>query len=95
MAIKSSTPLLYVQQSLTTVANLTTPPAAATYALLIPESQAIRWRDDGTDPTAAIGMPISAGQSFVYDGDVTKIRVVSQTGTASLNIAYYVARRGL
>lgn len=93
MAIKSSTPLGYQQQAVTAAANLTSAPAAANYALLLPETNGIRWRDDGTDPTAAIGMPISAGQSFVYDGDVSKLRVISQTGTATLNIAYFAARR--
>lgn len=93
MAIKSSASAgAYQQMSVTTVVNLTTVPAQATYALISPETNGIRWRDDGTDPTAAIGMPVAAGSTLTYDGDPTKIRIVSQSGTSTVNVSYFVAR---
>lgn len=66
-----------------------TVPAEAQYAVIVPDTQAVRWRDDGTAPTAAIGMPVAAGQPFTFDGDLTTIRFIRQAAGAILNVAYY------
>lgn len=58
-------------------------------ALITPEGQAVRWRDDGTNPTASVGMPLAAGVTLQYDGDLTQIRFIEQLGGAKLNITYY------
>jgi hypothetical protein len=58
-------------------------------ALITPESQAVRWRDDNTAPTAGVGMPLAAGVTLQYDGDLTKIQFIEQTASAKLNISYY------
>jgi hypothetical protein len=58
-------------------------------ALITPESQAVRWRDDGTAPTAAIGMPLAAGVTLQYDGDLNKIKFIEQLASAKINISYY------
>lgn len=58
-------------------------------AIITPETQAVRWRDDGVAPTAAIGMPLAVGVTLQYDGDITKIRFIEQTASAKLNITYY------
>lgn len=60
-----------------------------TFALITPETQGVRWRDDGTDPTSTVGMPLAAGVTLQYDGDLNKIRFIEQTGSAKLNISYY------
>jgi len=60
-----------------------------TIAIIIPETQAVRWRDDGTDPTSTVGMPLAAGVALQYDGDLTKIRFIESTAGAKLNISYY------
>jgi len=60
-----------------------------TFALIVAEGQAVRWRDDGTAPTASVGMPLSIGVPFQYDGDLTKIRFIEQVAGAKLNISYY------
>jgi hypothetical protein len=59
-------------------------------AIITPESQAVRWRDDGVAPTASVGMPLAAGVTLQYDGDITKIRFIEQTAGAKLNVTYYV-----
>ena len=64
----------------------------AQLALLVIETQAIRWRDDGTSPTAASGTPLAAGASMLYDGDLRTIRIMSQAGTAVVHVNYYRAR---
>ena len=60
-----------------------------TVAIIIPETQAVRWRDDGTDPTSTVGMPLAAGVALQYDGDLSKIRFIESTAGAKLNISYY------
>lgn len=92
MPLPSSAPAGYVQQSVTTAAALSTIPAQATFALINVESGAIRWRDDGTNPTASVGTPLSAGQTLTYDGSLAALKVVSQSGTSVLSVAYYVSR---
>jgi hypothetical protein len=64
--------------------------AKPTLAVIIPEAQAVRWRDDGTAPTASVGMPLAVSQPLHYDGDLTKIRFIEQVSGAKINIAYYV-----
>lgn len=59
------------------------------FALIIAETQGVRWRDDGTAPTASVGMPLSPGIPFQYDGDLNKIRFIEQAASAKLNISYY------
>ena len=58
-------------------------------AMITPETQGVRWRDDDTDPTASVGMPLAAGTTLQYDGDLTKIKFIEQLAGAKLNISYY------
>lgn len=62
---------------------------APTRCLIVPEAQAVRWRDDGTDPTATIGQPLAAGAELRYDGNLKAIKFFEQTAGAILNITYY------
>jgi hypothetical protein len=90
MGLKSTTVCLGYQQiaSLSSSTALTVP-SGATLAVITPESQAIRWRDDGTAPTSAIGMPLPLFTVLSYDGDLQKIRFIEQAASAKLNISYY------
>lgn len=58
-------------------------------AIIVAETQAVRWRDDDTNPTTTVGMPLATGVAFVYDGDLTKIKFIEQTAGAILNVSYY------
>lgn len=90
MGLKSTTVCLGYQQitSLSSAAGLT-PPQGATMALIVSETQGVRWRDDGTDPTASVGMPIAANAYLNYDGDLKRIKFIEQTASAKLNVSYY------
>ena len=90
MGLKSTTVCLGYQQitSLSSAAGLT-PPQGATLALIVPESQNVRWRDDGTNPTASVGMPIFVGASLSYDGDFNKIKFIEEAASSKLNVSYY------
>jgi hypothetical protein len=59
------------------------------FALISCEAAAVRWRDDGEAPTASVGMPLAAGVTLQYDGDISRIRFIQQTPGAKLNISYY------
>lgn len=98
MTLKAVTSCLGYQQitSLSAAGALTVPTVdpsgnkqQPTFALIIAETQAVRWRDDGTAPTASVGMPLAVGVPLQYDGDLTKIRFIEQTASAKLNISYY------
>lgn len=98
--LKAITSCLGYQQitSLSAASGLTVPTrdpstgltVKANFALITPETNAVRWRDDGTAPTASVGMPLAAGVTLQYDGDLSKIKFIEQTASAVLNISYYV-----
>lgn len=98
LTLKAITTRLGYQQitSLSSAASLTVPQTdlnglacKPTLAIITAETQAVRWRDDDTAPTASVGMPLAAGATLQYDGDLTKIRFIEQTASAKLNISYY------
>jgi hypothetical protein len=71
-----------------TLQSLTIPPNGR-WAIIIPSTNAVRYRDDGTNPTATVGMPIAVGQPLEYSGDLTTFKVIPQSGSATLDIVYY------
>lgn len=85
----TSTPLGYQQITSLTTAQLLTVPPGATYAVIVPDTQAVRYRDDGTPPTASIGMPIPIGTQITYSGNLAAIQFIQQTASAVLNVSYY------
>ena len=90
MGLKSTTVCLGYQQitSLSAATGLTVP-TGTTLAIIIPESQAVRWRDDGVNPTSAVGMPVPISTVLSYDGDLQRIRFIEQAASAKLNVSYY------
>lgn len=90
-----SKPLGYQQIADLSAAEGLAPPAGASFAVVNPESQAVRWRDDGTPPTASVGMLIPVDGEFTYQGDLTKIKFIQAASGAKLNVSYYAATGGL
>ena len=90
MGLKYTTNCLGYQQitSLSASTGLTVP-AGATRAIIIAESQGVRWRDDGTAPTASIGMVLPVLVTLSYDGDLSRIQFIQQAASATLNVSYY------
>lgn len=69
-----------------------TVPTRAVRAIIGVQAQSIRWRDDGTDPTASVGMLQKADTFFELHGAKSMeafeaIRVDGSDGV--LNISYY------
>ncbi len=82
-------PLGYQQISVLTGAVGLTVPTGARCAIIVAEAQAVRWRDDGTNPTATVGMSLAVGTILEYAGDLSAIKFIEATASAKLNIAYY------
>lgn len=87
-------PLGYCQLATLTASTLLSScsggiPTGATAAYIQAEAQAVRYRDDGTAPTASVGMPIASGGSIYYAGTLTAVRVIEQTASAKLNVLFY------
>jgi hypothetical protein len=91
MGLKTTTSCLGYQQitSTGTAVGLTVP-SGANFAMILCEAQAVRWRDDGVDPTTTVGMPLSTGVDFSYDGDLNRIKFIAAVAGAIINISYYV-----
>lgn len=66
-----------------------TVPTNALIAVLQAEAQIVRFRDDGTSPTAAIGMQLLVGIPYFYTGALADIEFLEETATAKLNVTYY------
>jgi hypothetical protein len=64
-------------------------PSGTTKLLIQCAAQAIRWRDDGTAPTAAVGYPLATGVDLVFTGDFTRLRLIAQVAGAVVNLVAY------
>jgi len=66
-----------------------TVPSGATIAIIKPEAQAVRWRDDGTSPTSSVGQPLATTEELYYDVNLAAIEFIEQSASAKLNVTYY------
>lgn len=70
-----------------------TVPIGAAFAVISIETEAVRYRDDGVDPTASDGvlLPVSTTEPWVYPlpGGLKVIKFIATSSSATLNIAYY------
>lgn len=64
-------------------------PQGANSALIYIEAQGVRWRDDNTAPTSSVGMPVAAGQDFLYIGNIPQLQFIGQVSGATVNVTYY------
>lgn len=87
---KSERALGYQQiTSLAAAAGLTVP-AGTSFCMVTPETQAVRWRDDGTDPTATAGYPLAVGSELRYTAaQLGALKFIEQTASAKINVCYY------
>lgn len=66
-----------------------TVPASTCMALINIEAQAVRWRDDGTNPTTTVGMNQAVGSTLEFYGDFGRIKFIETTAGTIINVAYY------
>ena len=80
----------YQQLTVSTAAVALTIPSGARYALLkLDSANLARWRDDGTDPTATVGMPMDQADEFWYTGKLASLLFFEDNAGAILNVSYY------
>jgi hypothetical protein len=55
------------------------------------EGQVVRWRDDGTNPTAALGlrMAITGVNPFCYHGDPGRLRFLGEAAGGKVNLSFF------
>ena len=73
---------------LSTVKSLTVPGGVRTVMLKC-ETQPVRWRDDGTDPTTTDGFLLDAGEEFMYTGKPQKLRFIETVPGSVLHANFY------
>lgn len=79
-------------QQMTSLAAATAPtvPVGTTMMLVMVEGQDVRWRDDGTAPTATVGMLVTVGQTLQYDaGQLAVLKFIEVAASAKCNLSYY------
>lgn len=85
-------PLGYQQITVSTSALPLTVPAGAQRAVVVVEAQPLRYRDDGTAPTASVGMLCVAATRFDIESReaLLAFRAIRSGGTDSvLSVSYY------
>lgn len=82
-------PLGYQQIGTVSSAIGLTVPMGALVALIQAESQDVRWRDDGTNPTSTSGMTIAAGTILPYTGNLSAIKFIEAAASAKVSVSYY------
>ncbi len=65
------------------------PPPDARVAVIQAVTQNVRWRDDGTVPTATIGMQLAAGRDMLFTANLATLQLIEETPSAEVNVAYY------
>ena len=83
------TPLGYQALAPTTATSLTVPKGAK-HALITAEVQAVRFTDDGTTPTLAIGLLLKVTDPpLFYAGDLHAVRVMNAVAGGLVKVLYY------
>lgn len=77
--------------SFSTVQTLIVPDGCY-FALIQPETNDVRVRDDGVAPTATVGQRLYVGQMFKYTGGpagLKALQIIPTTASAVVNVLYY------
>ena len=74
--------------------GLTVPNLRTNYCIIDVRDQDVRWRSDGTDPTASVGGYLEAGSQYEHAGNLDDLRFIEVVAGAELNITYYFRTGG-
>jgi hypothetical protein len=69
-----------------------TVPLGTTVAIIQATTAPVRWRADGVDPTAAVGMLIADGGEILYSASeeaLAALRFIRTSAGAILNVSYF------
>jgi hypothetical protein len=84
-------PVSYQQLTVSGTAVALTVPNNANKAMIMLETDDIRWRDDGTAPSSTVGMYLYTGSTLQLNSltSLNNFRAIRVNGDATLNISYY------
>lgn len=86
-------PCGYWQATVTTLTAVSIPAACGSnpsLAVIKAEAQALRYRDDGTAPTATVGQPIATSDIPIqYEGTISALQFIAQTSGGIVDILFY------
>lgn len=74
--------------SLSAAVGLTVP-NEANYVLIDIEDQDVRYRADGSDPTASVGGLLKVGAQYEYVGNLGMLKFIETTPSAKINVSYF------
>ena len=87
---------LYEKITVTTGAAVafTNVPPRCKEVLVYVESNALRYRTDGTDPTAANGIPVAADSNFTVTGweNISRFKAIAVSATGYLSVEYKIGK---
>lgn len=72
-------------------------PQGASYAKIVVETNAVRWRDDGTAATSSVGMLQSASTNnefeLVSPEQIRQLSIIRNSSDSVISVAYYGAKQ--
>lgn len=87
---RAPVPLAYQQIVGLAASTALTVPDGTAFAEVSVSGQSVRWRADGTTPTAAIGMPLPVGTTRQFFlSSLALIRFIETAASATLDITYF------
>jgi hypothetical protein len=91
---RADRPLGYFQltgiAAATRLGAVTVIPSGTSLVVMRAEAQVVRYRDDGTNPTATVGMRMPIDQEIRYTGDNPgELRFIETAVGGIVNIAFY------
>jgi hypothetical protein len=89
--LSKALPKGYQKIAAATLATATalTPPAGANFAFISVTDANVRYRDDGVDPTATDGFPLTPGDVLEYDAALASPKFILESGSPILHVQYY------
>jgi hypothetical protein len=73
----------------TTPVSIGVIPVGTSAVTIVAEGAAIRFRSDGTNPSATVGNPVANGGTVKYDlGSIGQLMFIAQSGTAIVNLQF-------
>lgn len=87
----AGTPCGYQQLTVGNSAVGLTVPLGASRAIIGVETQPIRYRNDGIDPTASVGFHVANGTTFEIDSreGILALKLIRASSDSIVNITYY------
>jgi len=96
IAFSNLQPLGFCQIAVSTAVTLSSAcanyPSNSNAIVVVVETAAVRWRDDGTAPTSSVGMFLDIGSTLTYMGDISKVQFVAVSGSPVIDVSFYSTR---